>query len=113
MDGLALPAQSSRHEKRPARPSPNWNEQSDSAGIGRVGREVAEESEAIGGEVMSPKLWSVREVAEFLGLAVGTVYHLLSQKRLPCVRLSARCVRFDPKAIEERVAQRTEEPEAE
>jgi len=57
---------------------------------------------------MSPKLWDVHEVAEFLGLAVGTVYHLLSQKRLPCVRLSARCVRFDPRQIAEWVAQRTE-----
>jgi excisionase family DNA binding protein len=62
---------------------------------------------------MSPKLLDVTEVAEFLGLAVGTVYHLLSQKRLPCVRISARCVRFDPRQIEEWVKERTEEPEAE
>lgn len=60
---------------------------------------------------MSPKLWNVNEVAEFLGLAVGSVYQMLSSKRLPCIRISARCVRFDPKAIEEWVAQRTEEPQ--
>jgi excisionase family DNA binding protein len=61
---------------------------------------------------MNQKLWNVNEVAEFLGLAVGTVYHLLSQKRLPCVRISGRCVRFDPRQIEAWVAERMEEPEA-
>jgi excisionase family DNA binding protein len=77
-----------------------------------MGFAVAGRAEAIGKQAMSPKLWDVSEVAEFLGLAVGTVYHLLSQKRLPCVRISGRCVRFDPRQIEEWVAQRTEEPEA-
>jgi excisionase family DNA binding protein len=73
---------------------------------------MAEETGAIGGKAMSPKLWDVNEVADFLGLAVGSVYQMLSAKRLPCIRISARCVRFDPKAIEEWVAQRTEKPEA-
>ena len=77
-----------------------------------MGSAVAGQAAAIGGQPMSPRLWRVDEVAEFLGLAVGTVYHLLSQKRLPCVRISGRCVRFDPEQIEEWVAQRTEEPEA-
>jgi excisionase family DNA binding protein len=77
-----------------------------------MGGKMAETPDAIGGEEMSPKLWSVPEVAEFLGLAVGTVYHLLSQKRLPCVRISGRCVRFDPRQIEAWVTERTEEPEA-
>ena len=62
---------------------------------------------------MSPKLWTVKEVAEYLHLAPGTIYHFLSEHKLPHFRISARCVRFDPKAIEEWVAQRTEEPEAE
>jgi excisionase family DNA binding protein len=44
--------------------------------------------------VNEDRLMDVNEVAEFLGLAVGTVYHLVSQKRLPCLRLSARCLRF-------------------
>jgi excisionase family DNA binding protein len=79
----------------------------------KMGSTVAARTEKIGGKEMSAKLWDVREVAEFLGLAVGSVYQMLSAKRLPCIRISARCVRFDPKAIEEWVAQRTEEPEAE
>lgn len=56
-------------------------------------------------------LWDVTKVAQFLGLAVGTVYHLLSQKRIPCVRLSARCVRFDPRVIAAWVAQQSENPD--
>jgi excisionase family DNA binding protein len=57
---------------------------------------------------MNANLWDVTEVAEFLKLAVGTVYHLLSQKRIPCVRISSRCVRFDPQTIEAWVAERME-----
>lgn len=38
-------------------------------------------------------LLKVSEVAEELGLAVGTVYHLISQGRIPVTRLSRRCVR--------------------
>jgi excisionase family DNA binding protein len=61
---------------------------------------------------MSLKLWNVKEVAEYLGLVPGSVYHLLSQHRLPCIRISARCVRFDPRQIEAWFAERREEPEA-
>ncbi len=43
----------------------------------------------------------VREVAEFLKLAPGTIYHLVSEGRLPCVRLSARCLRFRQSDLEE------------
>jgi excisionase family DNA binding protein len=39
------------------------------------------------------RLLTVPEVAKLMGLAVGTIYHLISQKRIPVVRLSARCVR--------------------
>jgi len=40
------------------------------------------------------KLLTVQQAAERLGISPGSVYHWLSQGRLPCVRLSARCVRF-------------------
>jgi len=46
------------------------------------------------------KLLTVKEVAELLGLAPGSVYHWISQNRLPCVRLSPRCVRFRRKDLE-------------
>jgi excisionase family DNA binding protein len=45
-------------------------------------------------------LLTVHEVAELLGLSVGSVYHLISQQRIPVVRLSARCVRFDRTALD-------------
>jgi excisionase family DNA binding protein len=51
------------------------------------------------------KLLTVREVAERLHIAPGSVYHWLSARRLTCVRLSARCVRFREKDLEELVEQ--------
>jgi excisionase family DNA binding protein len=39
------------------------------------------------------RLLTVPEVAELMGLAAGSVYHLISQKRIEVVRLSRRCVR--------------------
>lgn len=53
---------------------------------------------------MNDRLMTVSEAAEFLGLAVGTIYHMVSQKRLPCVRLSARCLRFRRSDLEEFIA---------
>jgi excisionase family DNA binding protein len=40
------------------------------------------------------RLLSVNEVAELTGLAVGTIYHFVSERRIPVVRLSSRCIRF-------------------
>jgi len=40
------------------------------------------------------RLLTVKELAELLGLNPGSVYHWLSEQRLPCIRFSRRCVRF-------------------
>lgn len=40
------------------------------------------------------RLLRVQEVSELTGLAVGSIYHMVSQKRIPVVRLSSRCIRF-------------------
>jgi excisionase family DNA binding protein len=48
---------------------------------------------------ITDRLWNVEEVAEFLGLSVGTIYHLVSERRIPFVRLSARCLRFQMDVI--------------
>jgi len=40
------------------------------------------------------RLLTIREVAELTGLSVGTLYHFVSQGRLPVVRFSRRCIRF-------------------
>jgi len=50
---------------------------------------------------MNDRLLNVGEVAELLGLSKGTIYHLVSQRRLPCVRLSARCLRFRESEIQD------------
>jgi excisionase family DNA binding protein len=34
------------------------------------------------------------EAAEFLGISRLTIYHWTSEKRIPFVRISARCIRF-------------------
>ncbi len=40
------------------------------------------------------RLLKVAEVAEMTGLSEGGIYHLISQSRIPVIRLSKRCVRF-------------------
>jgi len=51
------------------------------------------------------RLLTVRELAERLGISVGTTYHWLSQGRLPCVRFSSRCVRFREGDVEKLLEQ--------
>src|SRR5437588_8891794 len=46
------------------------------------------------------KLLTITELSGRLGITIGTAYHWLSQGRLPCVRFSARCVRFRESDIE-------------
>ena len=53
-------------------------------------------------------LWTVAETARFLNLSTGTVYHLVSQGRVPVIRISSRCIRFSRKALIEWVQSRTE-----
>jgi excisionase family DNA binding protein len=45
-------------------------------------------------------LLTVAEVANLTGFAEGTLRHFVSQKRIPVVRISARCVRFRRSDIE-------------
>ena len=40
------------------------------------------------------KLLTVKEAAKKLRISPGSLYHWLSQKRVSCIRFSARCVRF-------------------
>ena len=49
-------------------------------------------------------LIDIRELSRLTGLSVGTLYHWVSQRRIPCVRLSVRCVRFSIPAIREWLA---------
>ena len=40
------------------------------------------------------RLLTIEQVAELTGLAVGSLYHFVSERRIPVVRLSRRCIRF-------------------
>ena len=53
-------------------------------------------------------LLTVVEAAVFLGLSVGTVYHMISEHRLPVVRISRRCIRFRVSDLERWVREHTE-----
>ncbi len=50
-------------------------------------------------------LLNIGEVAHLTGLSVSTLYHFVSQKRIPVVRISSRCIRFDTRAILEWIAE--------
>jgi excisionase family DNA binding protein len=40
-------------------------------------------------------LWRITEAASFLNISPGTLFHWVSQKRIPCIRFGPRCLRFD------------------
>jgi len=40
------------------------------------------------------ELLTIEEVAELTGFSVGTLYHWVSEGRIPVLRFSARCIRF-------------------
>ena len=50
-------------------------------------------------ELKEKVLIDIRELSELTGIAVGSLYHMVSQRRIPCVRLSQRCLRFSLPAI--------------
>jgi len=51
--------------------------------------------------VEDDRLLTIVEAARFLGLSVGGTYHLVSQRRIPVVRLSSRCIRFSRVALQD------------
>lgn len=50
--------------------------------------------------MIDPILLTVHDVAKLTGLSSGTLYHFISQRRIPFVRISARCVRFRKSDLE-------------
>ena len=55
-------------------------------------------------------LLDVKEVSRLTGFSVGTLYHWVSQRRVPFVRLSGRCIRFRPSDLEAWLAEKVEAP---
>jgi excisionase family DNA binding protein len=56
------------------------------------------------------RLLTINEVSELTGLTVGTLYHFVSQKRIPVVRFSKRCIRFRLSSLERWLEELAENP---
>lgn len=55
------------------------------------------------------RLLNIREVAEYTGLSVHTLYTMVSQRRIPFVK-AGRLVKFDLKAIDSWIEKNTVKP---
>jgi excisionase family DNA binding protein len=53
-------------------------------------------------------LLNIEEVSHLTGLSVGTLYHWISEKKIPVVRFSSRCVRFRRSDIETWIDERVQ-----
>ncbi len=49
-------------------------------------------------------LFTVKEIAACMGFSEGTLRHWISQRRIPVVRISARCVRLRRQDVEDWIA---------
>jgi predicted DNA-binding transcriptional regulator AlpA len=65
---------------------------------------ITAEAEAM----IDERLWNIEEFARFVGIAVGSAYHLVSQGRVPVVKISSRCIRFRPSEIAAWVESKTQ-----
>lgn len=69
-------------------------------------------SRALRQSVEDDRLLTAVEVAQFLNLKnVGTVYHMVSAKRIPVIPLSSRCIRFSRQALAEWIESKTQKAE--
>jgi excisionase family DNA binding protein len=60
-----------------------------------------EEEKVPSREVNEKLLIDIKELSALTGIATGTLYHWVSEGRLPHTKLSQRCVRFSVPAIRE------------
>ena len=58
------------------------------------------------GTAAGDRLMGVEEAAEFLGIAIGTLYNWSSQERIPKVQLSGKALRFRRSTLERFIDQR-------
>ena len=56
--------------------------------------------------VQHDRLLTLREAASRLGISERTLRAWAASGRMPCVRLSSRCVRVDPRDLEKYIAAR-------
>jgi excisionase family DNA binding protein len=55
------------------------------------------------------QLLDIDEAAGILGVHPATLYRWSRSRRVPCIRIGARLIRFDPRALEKFLAQNTVE----
>ena len=63
----------------------------------------------IQGKTFFNQLIDVPTAAKFLGLSVHTLYKMVSQRRIPYIKVGSR-VKFDPRKLDEWIKQRTVMP---
>ncbi len=56
------------------------------------------------------RLLTIAEVAQMTGLSIGGLYHLVSQQRIPVVRISRRCIRFRLASLDRWIEELTDYP---
>ena len=64
-----------------------------------------------GTEPMQRPMLSIKQVAAYTGVSVHTLYTMVSQRRIPYVKMG-RLTRFDPGQLEEWISQHTVRPVA-
>lgn len=69
-----------------------------------MGRPEETGSEMVPAEPTAEKLWTVREVADFLSMSVHWVYKRVEDGTIPYAKLGARALRFHPARIREYAA---------
>jgi predicted DNA-binding transcriptional regulator AlpA len=72
-------------------------------GFWNMCRESQKENRAVNNS-REKLLIDIHELSALTGISVGTLYHWASERRLPCVRLSNRCLRFFVPAVREWLA---------
>lgn len=58
---------------------------------------------------MKPLL-TIKEVSQLTQLSIGGLYHLISQRRIQIVRISARCIRFRLEDVEKWITDKLVQP---
>ena len=56
------------------------------------------------------ELLTIEDVARITRLARGSLYHFVSERRIPFIRVSARCIRFRREDIEKWIADKLVQP---
>jgi excisionase family DNA binding protein len=62
---------------------------------------------------MDRRLLDIEQAAEVLGIHVATLYRWSRARRVPCIRMGARVIRFDPIVLEKFLRQNTVEARGE